>query len=335
MKDVAREAGVSLMTVSYALRNHSSVSASTKARVQAIAKALGYTPNPLVSALITQVRQGRDGVEPQIIGYISAYAEQRLWMDNSTAFKYYSGAAARCKELGFKLETFELTRFGMNPKRLSDVMFYRNVRGIICAPMPCFGSTIALEWANFSSVAFGYSMPAPAINRASCHHYEAARMALSRLRALGYHRVGFATTQTASERIDDGFLSAVDIDNRNIPPEVQVVPWVAGRREATSKKLVQWFRRQKPDVILTDIPRIFEWLKRENLSVPDDVAVAITSWHEGSPAAGINQNSEFIGAAAVEMLVQQIYHNERGVPQHARYNLVAAQWENGMTAPGL
>ena len=51
LKDIAEDLGVSLMTVSKALRNHSDVAESTRLRVRERAKDLGYEPNLLARAL--------------------------------------------------------------------------------------------------------------------------------------------------------------------------------------------------------------------------------------------------------------------------------------------
>jgi DNA-binding LacI/PurR family transcriptional regulator len=51
LKDIAAQAGVSLMTVSKAMRNASDVSAQTKARVQLLAQQMGYVPNSLAQGL--------------------------------------------------------------------------------------------------------------------------------------------------------------------------------------------------------------------------------------------------------------------------------------------
>lgn len=52
--DVARLAGVSQSTVSRALRNETSISPATRARVNAAVESLGYTPNGLGRSLVTQ-----------------------------------------------------------------------------------------------------------------------------------------------------------------------------------------------------------------------------------------------------------------------------------------
>lgn len=54
LRDVSEAAGVSEMTVSRVLRNRGDVSAATRARVLAAAKALGYVPNKIAGALASQ-----------------------------------------------------------------------------------------------------------------------------------------------------------------------------------------------------------------------------------------------------------------------------------------
>jgi LacI family transcriptional regulator len=53
MKDIARDLGVSIVTVSKVLRNHSDISTETRKRVQQRMKELNYQPNPSARALHT------------------------------------------------------------------------------------------------------------------------------------------------------------------------------------------------------------------------------------------------------------------------------------------
>ncbi len=54
IKDVAREAGVSVATASKALNNRGRMTTETRQRVQDAAKRLGFTPNALARALVSQ-----------------------------------------------------------------------------------------------------------------------------------------------------------------------------------------------------------------------------------------------------------------------------------------
>lgn len=51
IREVAREAGVSVATVSYALRRHEAIPEPTRQRVAAAAARLGYRRNPAFAAL--------------------------------------------------------------------------------------------------------------------------------------------------------------------------------------------------------------------------------------------------------------------------------------------
>jgi LacI family transcriptional regulator len=53
MKDIAQALGVSVVTVSKVLRNHSDISAETRKRVLQRMKELNYQPNPAARALVT------------------------------------------------------------------------------------------------------------------------------------------------------------------------------------------------------------------------------------------------------------------------------------------
>jgi len=52
MRQVATRAGVHSTTVSLALRNHPSLPVETRERLQALAKEMGYRPDPMLGALM-------------------------------------------------------------------------------------------------------------------------------------------------------------------------------------------------------------------------------------------------------------------------------------------
>ena len=54
MEDVARRAGLSKATVSLALNGSTRINAQTRARLQALAREMGYRPNPYARNLVTR-----------------------------------------------------------------------------------------------------------------------------------------------------------------------------------------------------------------------------------------------------------------------------------------
>ena len=53
MKDIARELGVSVVTVSKVVRNHTDIGEETRQRVLKRIRELNYQPNPAARALVT------------------------------------------------------------------------------------------------------------------------------------------------------------------------------------------------------------------------------------------------------------------------------------------
>ena len=66
LKDIARHAGVAVMTVSKALRDAPDISAATKARIRALAQQMGYVPNSFAQGLRGQTSRTFGLVIPSI-----------------------------------------------------------------------------------------------------------------------------------------------------------------------------------------------------------------------------------------------------------------------------
>ena len=74
LADLARELGVSVSTVSRALRDHPAISADTKMQVQQLAERWQYEPNQLALSLLHKKTFAIGVVVPEITGYFFATA---------------------------------------------------------------------------------------------------------------------------------------------------------------------------------------------------------------------------------------------------------------------
>src|SRR5436190_12044397 len=113
MQQIADEAGVSRMAVSLALRNSPKISAETTRRIRDIANRLGYRPNPLASALMTQLRHSREIKRPSTLAYVTAYPTPDGWRGPGPFLEFFLGARKRAEELGYTLEEWWLRRPGL------------------------------------------------------------------------------------------------------------------------------------------------------------------------------------------------------------------------------
>src|SRR4051812_9774003 len=98
MKTIAAEVGVSVMTVSLALRNHPRISRATRQRVQTVATRLGYRSNPMVASLMTQIRSSRPISYQANLGFM---AENLQVLKSHPLYQSaYEGIIKRAEELG-------------------------------------------------------------------------------------------------------------------------------------------------------------------------------------------------------------------------------------------
>ena len=106
IREIARSLGLSHTTVSEALRDSPRVNPATRKRVQKAAKSVGYRPNPLAGALMSEMRRARSGTFRGVLAILDLDGpENRPASSNRYHRELARGAAARAAELGFKAET--------------------------------------------------------------------------------------------------------------------------------------------------------------------------------------------------------------------------------------
>jgi hypothetical protein len=68
------------------------------------------------------------------------------------------------------------------------------------------------------------------------------------------------------------------------------------------------------------------------ITVPDDIGLVHLDLHAGlKDWAGMRQNNEQIGIAAVDMLVGQLHRNEFGPPPFQKCMFIEGTWVDGET----
>ena len=77
MAIIAEKAGVSKNTVSLALRHDPQIPPHTRKRIAKIAKSLGYTKNPVVAQLMTELRKAHPAGYRRTLALLNANLDQR------------------------------------------------------------------------------------------------------------------------------------------------------------------------------------------------------------------------------------------------------------------
>lgn len=330
LRAIANRAGVSVAAVSMALRNHPRIPTTTRNRIQRLAVELGWRPNPLLAEAMSAIRAGQPVADRVTLAWITAHHRRDSWKRVPFFRRSFEGAAARAAAAGYRLDHFWLGDADGHASRLSDILVARGIIGVLVGPLPK-PMSLALDWSQFSAVAIAYSLTTPRLHRATDNHVASARLALTSLAAAGRKRIGLALHEAYDRRVNGlwtaGYLLQT-YDDGNADPSLIHRP--INLEEAA---VVEWVKRSKVDAVIGTDSRIILWLQAAGIRVPEDVAYADldVAAADGS-VAGIYQDAEGIGAAALDLVAGQLLRHERGLPEKPKAILIESRWTNGATA---
>jgi len=333
-KDIAERAGVNRATVSMALHKHPSIPVSTQARIRKIAVELGYSPDPMLSALASYRNTLRPRNFQGVIAWLVNNVPPFDWSRVSMFQEYYRGASQRASEKGYKLEVFDLQAKGTTPARLAKIFHFRNINGLLLCPQPRPNWKLDFPCEDFACVTFGYSLTSPALHTVASTQFRAMLDIMRRLYGLGYRRIGFAFSFVTDEKADHNFLAGFLVEKYLHDRKLDIPPF--NEEQAESVQFKKWFLKYKPDAVVTGNPRILEVIEGAGLQVPGDLGVAITSLPaKTGRLAGIHEDSFHIGEVAVDSLVAMLQSGDRGIPRQPHYTHVPGEWFQGTTVRNL
>lgn len=336
MDALAKAAGVSKMTVSLALRDHPKISAATRERIRGLAEELGYRPNPLVQALMANLRSTRPAQYHSTIAWVTAFPTRDGWSRHWVHRHYHQGAVARAAALGYKIEPFWALAPHTSGAALSRVLRARGIRSLIIPPVGTPGMRLELEWEHFSCATIGYSFTEPRLHRTAANLREGMARALLECERRGFARVGFALPSDTDERVNHSWLAGYLAWQQFIPQKNRLPVLLAP--DSLDAALPLWLRRHRPDVVISPNREFLKWLPDLGKRIPEDIGLITLSHPDESDASvarisGINQNNFSIGEAAVDLVVAQLQHNDTGIPAHPRVMLIDGIWREGKTLP--
>ncbi len=338
LQSVARQAGVSAMTVSRVMRNSPRVSEATSRRVRAAVVALHYRPDPQLMRMMTLVRsRKRSGA-----GAVLAVVREDLPRDelHHPAYQYVALAdiRRRAEQHGYHAEEFWLGRDGLSPERLGHVLQARGIEGVIVSPQSSQMLCTRLDYAPFAAATFGYGLRQPSLHRAAGNMTLGIHLAARQLSARGYQRIGLAITRWVDDRAEGAYSGALLHFQQSLPRR-QRVPLLLlphndlGRCAGVFK---EWMKAQRPDALISFDTYVPDWLAQLGLRVPEDVGLLVHDWTQRMKGcAGIHQRRDHVASAAVDLVATQLMQNERGVPEVPHQILIPPSWVEGASIRAL
>jgi LacI family transcriptional regulator len=315
LKDIAREAGVSLMTVSYALRGSKKVSDATRKRVELLAGKLGYQPDPMMKRLASyrgRLQREERGIT---LGWLNLHPTNATWNFRGSHFiEAFEGAQKRAVNVGYQLESFCVPKLG-GWKRTNNVLHARGIQGVIIGQPPAGVRTAELEWSQFATVAIGRAITSPDLPRVLFNHVDAVTRLIQQLRGVGYRRIGLVMEREECVKNSFRNVSAYygAMERFEIADSERVSPLLPDRLEA--KELGEWIRRHRVEVIIVHRhDQMQQMLPKLGLRVPDDIGFAHLSLHtESKDISGLVFEPENYGSWAVDLVHWLLDREETGL----------------------
>ncbi|GHC03620.1 LacI family DNA-binding transcriptional regulator [Cerasicoccus arenae] len=328
-KDIAREAGVHVTTVSMALKDDQRLAESTRKRIRAIAEKMGYRPDPMLSAITVHRNQSKRSHHQGTLAWINPVSSENT--DKIAFPEYFRGAKDRCEELGYKLEPLYFPDLG--GQRLHGVLKARNIRGLLIPPQTHSRFHLEFDWSDFSSVCFGFTLSWPLLHLVTNAQYHSTRLSMRLLLSRGYRRLGFITSRETDERTDQNFLAGFLAEQQNLSREQCLPPHILEETTINEepKRIRQWFDKHKPDAIIYHFDTLPVFLEKAGISEDACGLASLSLTDRDKGVAGIFQNDFLIGRKAVDVVVDMLHRNERGIPEHRFHFLVESDWVEGRT----
>ncbi|MEM1057673.1 MAG: LacI family DNA-binding transcriptional regulator [Verrucomicrobiota bacterium] len=326
-RTIANRLGISVNAVSLALRNHHSVSTATRKRVHQTAAALGYRPNPLVSALMAS-RQGKVISDATTVAYITFCHHLRA-KANTVRKRFHSGAAERASALGFKLEEFCLAKTDLHEARLEQILKTRGIPAVLLAPPPDDRTSLHLDWSQFVVAGLGHNLVFPRVHRVTHFQYQTFTNLLLTLKERNYQRPALVLEKQLDLNMKSQWSSVFEFESRhrwNLPDPL--VHLYSGNRP---QALLKWLRRLRPDVLLSSCRETRQLLERHGFGIPKEMGYVSLSYDPLPGEAHLKQNANLVGAAAVDLVTAHLYRNERGLPNHPKIVQLEGQLVDGKT----
>lgn len=336
LQHVAAKAGVSISTASRSLTGAVSIAKATQARVRSAAAELGYRYNPLLGEVMRAARRGAPNHYLGTLAYITPCEDVQEWRATPTLCRHWAAARDQASRFGFGVTEFALGSHGMTARRLGDILRARGISGILLAAFPNEPFELVLPWEHFVTVPVGHMIQDPQLDCVVSDHTQAVLLSGRVLAERGYRRIGLAMEGYQNAITNHGWVNGYAALPAENPRLAAIPPFLPEKIDA--RAFMTWVRDHQVDCVLTlstfrNVANpMRQWLTEGGLACPRDVGLAsldVTS--ATSTWAGIDQNSDEIGRAAVDLVLSKVRAGERGIPRVRRSLLVHCQWRDGDT----
>lgn len=311
IQDVAREAKVSVGTVSRALNNYADVSEATRKRIQEAAKKLGYWPNRNARSLSSKS-------QINIALILSGFLEEKMINDYETMLM--KGCYTYAFEHDLEISVRVINSRIQEKKTYDQLCHEYGISGAVFFGMKITDTyrKLLLE-SKYPCVIFDNKLEGPNIGAVTIDNRKAFQELTQYLIDCNHKKIVLMHGRKNAEVSYERLAGAYDALNANglVLTEDNII-YTDFLEEGAYEGVLEYFKTHSPDsatafLCMSDLIAVgtMSALKHLGYRVPDDYSVVgfdglnISAYTTPSLTT-VNQNARDIGYAAVELLHQMI-----------------------------
>ncbi len=314
MKDIAQDLGVSLMTVSKALRSHSDISEETRQRVLQRMRELNYQPDWIARSMVTR--------RTYLVGLVMPDLMHSFFAEVATA------VARKLQPLGYQVVVSNTMEDAAVERRNLEVLTARKMDGLIIASAQRPGQTEAFEALDRSGIAYvlvDRMLAGVNANYVGVRDQDLGIMATEHLISQGARRIAHIrgpSVSTGTGRLR-GYRKSLERHGVKYRPEY-VVPGQSGDSGGYDAMQQLLKLDPRPDgVFCYNDPVAAGAIKavlEAGLRVPEEIAIiGAGNVHYSDllrvPLSTVDQSSSQIGERAAELLAECMEAKKRPAPK--------------------
>ena len=330
MQDIADRCGVSRSTVSYALRDDPRIKKERREAIQEMAEIMGYRPNPMVNALMTQLRGKRRLPGGNLIAFLNFHRRPAIYQEDPYYGGIFKACKSQCEKLGYAFDLLSVYGVNTHYAHHNRIIKTRAVAGVIIPNVPDNTEVERLDFQNLAAVKVGYNCPQIKVHRVVPYHSQGMRHTLRILRERGYRRIGFIFNKDIDLYTNYDYLAYGY--RHNAEAGDNALPILIIEKDTSPKAVKEHVLRHRPEIIVCDHTRSVDIILDSGLKMPEDVELCcLNTVHTLDQTAGFHQNIRPLGEEAINLLDTLIRQNRRGIPENPITVKVGGHWIDGPT----
>ncbi|WP_299129742.1 LacI family DNA-binding transcriptional regulator [uncultured Winogradskyella sp.] len=315
LKEIAESLGISISTVSKALKNYPDVSQRTKQKVIAAAKAFNYSPNVFAQSLRSNRSQTIGLIIPSTVHYYFSNIINVILKE--AELKDYMVIILQSNE-DFELE-----------KKQIDLLINKGVDGILISLSNNTNDFKHLQKVidyNIPLVLFDKITKLIRCSKVIINDIKASYDAVTYLINKGYRRIAYFRGDLNPQNSIDRFLGYKKaLEDHNIKYDASLV-YICPKANfeegyANTKKLIEVDKKNIDAIFtITDLTAIgvINYLNEHKIKIPDEVAVfGFSNWFMSSvitpTLSSVEQNANDTGRKSFEILFDEIENKLKGL----------------------